>query len=142
MIEKVEIDSNKISELEKKFPQFLGINSIRRMLLENPFTKYYIYIKGNEIFGFINYDILYERAELIYIEVLEEKQDMGIGSILLEYMIEDCRKREIENITLEVNIENKKAIHLYEKFGFYKVAIRKAYYQGIDGILMEKELIE
>ena len=37
-------------------------------------------------------------------------------------------------------IDNVKAINLYKKYGFKQVAIRKKYYNGIDGILMEKVL--
>ena len=57
-------------------------------------------------------------------------------------MIHDCEKRQLINITLEVSTENQKAINLYEKFEFKKKAMREKYYQGIDGILMEKELIK
>lgn len=142
MIEKIEIENSKIKEIEKNFPQFLCKNSINKNLLDDPFTEYYIYIENNQILGFINYDILYERAELLYIAVIEEAQNKKIGSKLLEFMIKNCRKKNIQNITLEVNVENKKAIALYEKYGFKKVAIRKNYYQGLDGILMEKELVE
>lgn len=142
MIEKIEIENSKIKEIEKSFPQFLCKSSINKNLLDDPFTEYYIYIENNQILGFINYDILYERAELLYIAVIEEAQNKKIGSKLLEFMIKNCREKNIQNITLEVNVENKKAIALYEKYGFQKVAIRKNYYQGIDGILMEKELVE
>lgn len=142
MIEKIEIESPKIKQIEKSFPQFLRKNSINKNLLDDPFTEYYVYTENDQILGFINYDILYERAELLYIAVLEEAQNRKIGSKLLEFMIENCKKKNIQNITLEVNVENKRAIFLYEKYGFTKVAVRKNYYQGIDGILMEKELIE
>ncbi|MDE5587047.1 MAG: ribosomal protein S18-alanine N-acetyltransferase [Bacilli bacterium] len=142
MIEKIEAGNSKILEIEKSFPQFLLKNQIQKDFIDNPFTQYYIYLKENKIVGFINYDILYERAELIYIAVLEEYQKEGIGSQLLEYMIGECENQQLENITLEVSVENQKAIRLYQKFGFKKVATRKKYYQGIDGILMEKELIE
>ena len=57
-------------------------------------------------------------------------------------MIHDCEERRLINITLEVSIQNQNAMNLYEKFGFEKKAIREKYYQGIDGILMEKELIK
>lgn len=141
MIEKVEFENSKIEEIEKKFPQFLKENSINESLASDPFTEYYIYIENNQILGFINYDILYERAELLYIAVIEEAQNKKIGSKLLEYMIDNCKLKNIQNITLEVSVENKKAISLYEKYDFKKIAIRPNYYQGIDGILMEKELI-
>ena len=39
----------------------------------------------------------------------------------------------------EVKKDNLPAIHLYKSVGFVEKAIRKGYYQGIDGILMEKE---
>ncbi len=142
MIEKIEVGNKKILEIEKSFPQFLWKNQIQKNLIDNPFTQYYIYKKENQIVGFINYDILYERAELIYIAVLEEEQNQGIGSKLLQSMIKECENQQLENITLEVSIENTKAIQLYQKLGFKKVATRKKYYQGVDGILMEKELIK
>ena len=47
----------------------------------------------------------------------------------------------MNNITLEVRSDNKKAIHIYEKYGFKKVTTRKKYYNDTDGILMEKELM-
>ena len=40
--------------------------------------------------------------------------------------------------TLEVKINNYIAINLYQKYGYKKVAIRKGYYNGVDGILMER----
>ena len=43
-----------------------------------------------------------------------------------------------KSISLEVNVNNLYAIKLYENFGFKKVAIRKGYYNGIDGFLMER----
>lgn len=142
MIEKITVDNTNLLEIEKLFPQFLWKNQIKKELETNPFTNYYIYKEKEEILGFINYHILYERAELIYIAVREEKQNQGIGSQLLEFMIHDCEEKKLINITLEVNIQNQKAIQLYEKFNFEKRAIREKYYQGIDGILMEKELIK
>ena len=46
----------------------------------------------------------------------------------------------IENVTLEVKMDNINAINLYEKLGFKKASIRKGYYNGVDGILMIKEV--
>ena len=47
--------------------------------------------------------------------------------------------KENKDITLEVNIKNSIAIKLYKNFGFEEKAIRKGYYNGIDGILMERK---
>ena len=47
---------------------------------------------------------------------------------------------KIEKVTLEVKKDNKNAILLYNSLGFKPVSIRKGYYNGIDGILMLKEV--
>jgi ribosomal protein S18 acetylase RimI-like enzyme len=59
----------------------------------------------------------------------------------MEYLIKIGKDKNIENITLEVNINNEYAIRLYEKYKFKKVAIRKAYYNGTDGYLMERKMM-
>ena len=43
-----------------------------------------------------------------------------------------------KSITLEVREDNISAIKVYEKLGFKRKAIRKNYYDGVDGILMER----
>ena len=56
-------------------------------------------------------------------------------------MIKYAKDKKIENITLEVRSDNEKAIYLYKKYGFIPVAKREKYYNDVDGILMEKELM-
>ena len=142
MIERITVDNCKISSLENSFPQIFTQIDVNKILVDSKFTQMFAYTEDNKIVGVVLYDLIYERCELIQIEVLENYRNQKIASKLLTYMIEDCRKNHIENITLEVKITNQPAINLYKKFGFKEVAIRKRYYQGIDAILMEKEMIE
>ena len=45
----------------------------------------------------------------------------------------------MRTFTLEVDTENAPAIHLYEKFGFKNLGIRKKYYNGSrDAYIMTK----
>ena len=141
MIEKIEEESLYIDKLSELFPKILTSKSVKEDIKNNQFTNYLTYLVNGEPVAFINYYIMYERAEIININVLEEYQNQKIASKLLEYMVNECISHNVKNITLEVKETNIKAIHLYEKFGFSKVAVRKKYYQGIDGILMEKELM-
>lgn len=99
-----------------------------------------VYLKDDKIIGYISYQIMYERAELNYIFVKEEERKKGIASKMLEYMLNNLKEENIETIDLEVNSLNKKAINLYQKYGFKTVSIRKKYYNGIDGFLMLKEV--
>lgn len=141
MIEKIEEESLYIDKLSELFPKIMTSKSVKEDIKNNQFTNYLTYLVSGEPVAFINYYIMYERTEIININVLEEYQNQKIASKLLEYMVNDCISHNVKNITLEVKETNIKAIHLYEKFGFSKVAVRRKYYQGIDGILMEKELM-
>ena len=141
MIEKIEEESLYIDKLSELFPKILTSKSVKEDIKNNQFTNYLTYLINGEPVAFINYYIMYERAEIININVLEEYQNQKIASKLLEHMVNECISHNVKNITLEVKETNIKAIHLYEKFDFSKVAVRRKYYQGIDGILMEKELM-
>ena len=141
MIEKIEEESLYIDKLSELFPKILTSKSVKEDIKNNQFTNYLTYLINGEPVAFINYYIMYERAEIININVLEEYQNQKIASKLLEHMVNECISHNVKSITLEVKETNIKAIHLYEKFDFSKVAVRRKYYQGIDGILMEKELM-
>ncbi len=130
-----------IQSLESTFKEKFSQHKIKSDFEQNIFSKYFIYIEKSNIIGFINYYDMYERFELAYIEVREEYRNRKIGSKLLERLIEIAKKNNVENITLEVNINNIYAIKLYEKYGFKKVALRKGYYNGIDGYLMERKMM-
>ena len=142
MIKEINInDIDMIEKVEKKFPTFFSKSGIINDFKQNAFTKYFIYIEKSNIIGVVNYYDLYERFELSYIEVVEEFRNKKIGSLLLEYLINKGNEKNIKNITLEVNINNKYAIKLYEKYNFEVVAIRKSYYDGVDGYLMERKMM-
>lgn len=113
---------------------FLNINEIKNEFENNPFAKYLIYKEDDNIYGYLYYSDIYDRAELNQIEVEVSHRNCGKGKKLLEKFIELVDK----DITLEVKIDNYPAIHIYKKYGFVEKAIRKGYYQGIDGILMER----
>ena len=106
---------------------------------KNTFSKDFVFISENELVGIISYSLIYDRIELNYIYVNNNKRNMGIASKLMLHMIEEGIRNNIKNITLEVNVNNKEAISLYEKFGFVVVAVRPNYYNGEDGYLMIRE---
>ena len=101
----------------------------------NPFSHFVVYKKNKSIIGYLYYSLIYDRIEINQIEVLKSEQHKGIGTLLMDYLI----KKNMD-ITLEVKKDNVNAIKLYEKFSFKKVAIRKGYYNGVDGVLMERKV--
>lgn len=107
---------------------------VLKELENNPFARYLVLQENDEIIGYIYYSDIYDRAEINQIEIKLSHRNCGKGKKLLEKMIEVVDK----SITLEVKIDNEPAINLYKSHGFVEKAIRKGYYQGIDGILMER----
>jgi ribosomal-protein-alanine N-acetyltransferase len=91
----------------------------------------------NKNVAFVIFDVIYERCEIIDIYTKEEYRRKNIAFNLINEIIKDFN---IRNITLEVNINNKNAIKLYEKVGFKVASVRKGYYNGIDAFLMIKEV--
>ena len=104
--------------------------------INNDYTFVCAYKLDNKYVGFIIYTILYENAEIIDLYVSSDYRRRGIAKELLKKVIDN---KNIKNITLEVNINNKNAIMLYNSVGFKEVSIRKGYYNGVDAILMLKE---
>ena len=106
----------------------------------NPYLKIITYVEKDKIIGFLLYSLIYDRIEIEQFEVITKERRKGIGDKLLKYLIEKYQDTDIKNITLEVKEDNIIAINLYKKYGFKKVSTREKYYDGINGLLMEKTL--
>ena len=107
----------------------------------NPYAKRIEYYEGNQVLGYADYSLIYDRIELDNIYVDEKRRKEGIGKRLMGYLIAIAIDSHVINITLEVRISNEIARNLYKSFGFREVALRKFYYGDEDGILMEKQVM-
>lgn len=121
-----------LSELDNSF---ISKEYISKELENNPFGKVLILKENEEIIGYLYYSDIYERCEINQFEIDSIHRNCGKGDLLLKYLINTLEK----DITLEVKEDNIPAIHIYKKNGFLKKAIRKGYYNGVDGILMERK---
>lgn len=123
-----------INSFDSLNSSLLKKEEVLKELNSNPFANFLCYIKDSIVIGYIYYSIIYDRIEINNIEVKEKHRNKKIATELLKELI-----KENKDITLEVNIKNSIAIKLYKNFGFEEKAIRKGYYNGIDGILMERK---
>ncbi len=143
IIEITKHDTELIKELENKFSTiFSSSNKIIDDMKNNIFSKYFIYLQESNIIGFINYYDIYDRFEIANIFVLEEYRNNKVASKLMEHIIALGEIKKITNITLEVKKDNIYAIKLYKKYNFETIALRKRYYNGIDGLLMERKMVQ
>ena len=107
----------------------------------NPFLHFLLLYKEGEIIGYLRFDVLYDKAEIVYIYIKQKFRNCGYGSLLMKELFNFCQNNKMTNVTLEVSKLNNHALALYKKYGFAEVAIRKGYYHGIDGILMERKMM-
>lgn len=127
-----ELKKENIEELEGSF---INKNEILNEFESNPFAKILLLKEDNEIIGYIYYSDIYDRLEINQFEINNQYRNKGKGKQLLQYLID----KEKKNITLEVKKDNYSAIKVYESKDFKHIAVRKGYYNGIDGLLMERK---
>lgn len=63
------------------------------------------------------------------IAVHPDHQRRGHASAMLEYLLDEGRRRSMVFATLEVRPSNEAALALYRRYGFREIAVRKAYYR-------------
>lgn len=112
---------------------FLSYDYLKQEFENNPFAKFLVLIEENKLIGYLYYSDIYDRIEINQFEVKEEYRTKGNGDLLLKELIKNNK-----DITLEVRESNVPAISLYKKNKFKEVSKRKNYYNGEDGILMER----
>ena len=107
----------------------------------NPYARRLEYYDNDNLVGYLEYSLIYDRIEVDNFFVNEERRKKGIGKKLLSYLVVVAINNHVVNMTLEVRCSNEIARNLYKQFGFREVALRKFYYGDEDGILMEKQVM-
>ena len=140
-IEKMNL--NHLNELQEilisDFDDFWSFSTLKEAV-ENENSSYIIGKINNEIIGFAGLKKIFDQADIMNIVIKKTYRNQGIGTLLLENLILLAKDLNIFTLFLEVNEQNKPAIHLYEKLGFEKLGVRKKYYNNNNGIIMKKNL--
>ena len=144
---KIEITKMTVSDLDSfsdklitDFDDFWNYN-VFKSELENENSKYIVAKQDNDIIGFAGIWIAIDIAHITNIVVKKDMRNNGIGSKLLQELINMCKELKMKDITLEVNEHNVVAINLYKKYEFKQVGLRKKYYNNTDNaIIMTRNL--
>lgn len=112
--------------------------------LENPYSRYLIWVEAQAIVAFIAYHQILDEFEIMHVVVSPAYQGQKKASELLLQLREQAQKTAVDQIFLEVRASNHAARHLYEKAGFEILGQRKNYYHEPeeDAILMVKKVKE
>ena len=112
---------------EKDFDKFWN-SSLLISEFENPNSLCFVAKYEKQIVGFAS---LWKSIDDIHITNIITKKffrRQGIGSQLLEFLIDTAKKLHFNSITLEVNENNSEAINLYRNHKFQELGLRKNYY--------------
>jgi len=90
--------------------------------------------------GFIVWRTTIDESEIITIGVAPEERRSGIATAMLTIFENSIKKQQVKKIFLEVSSTNIIGQKLYENNGYKAVGVRPKYYDGIDAIIMSKDL--
>jgi len=107
----------------------------------NRSAHYFVARIGNKICAFIGLWIEMDRFHIINIAVHPDYRKRGIGTSLINFVINNAEKKRIKEVYLEVRKSNEIAQNLYKKLNFKVVEDLQKYYQdGEDGYRMAKTI--
>ncbi len=80
-------------------------------------------------------------GRIITIDVMPAAQSRSLGSMLLNAAEDELRRADCDYVSLEVAVDNERALRFYKKHGYSVLRVLPRYYLGqIDGLLMGKKL--
>lgn len=96
--------------------------------IDNPIWHFFVAKLDENTVGYISFTKILDECQIVNVAVSKGARKMGIGSLLIEKLLDFCRQNDICKLFLEVRESNEAAINLYEKFGFAKVGLSKNHY--------------
>ena len=125
-------------------PLFHGETSlfIKDIINNKSQHKVFVVLRGEKIAGFLILSTVLDEAEILEVAVSENMRGCGLGSELMDEVLDWCRKNGILRIFLEVRESNFPAHTYYKKYNFVENGVRKNYYRDPfeNAVLMSKDL--
>ena len=105
-----------------------SLDSIETELLNEDNKLYYVVEDVNGVVGYAGAWLVYDEGQITNIAIRPSARRQGFGAKLTSALIEECFKRGMHEIFLEVRISNLSALSLYRQLGFTVKGMRKNYY--------------
>ena len=126
--------------LSSSFDDFWNYTTLKSELLNTNSDCIVCKNENDEIIGFASIWKAVDDVHITDIVVRYDLRQNGIGSLLLEKLIEMANAFNVASITLEVNEKNLPAQKLYLKYNFDVAGKRKNYYGTNDALIMTLNL--
>ena len=136
-------DINKILQIEKsQNVTILKETVILDDMSNSNNTLYFGAIYNDIIVGYIAITYVIDTIDILSIVTMKNYENIGVATLLLEYIFNFAKKNNVNKTFLEVRTSNTKAINLYEKNNFKLISKRKNYYTDTkeDALIYLKEI--
>jgi ribosomal-protein-alanine N-acetyltransferase len=111
--------------------------------LSSPHATSVVVEQDGRVTGYLCLSVLLDEAEILDVAVDPALRRSGIGAALVTWACTTARQRGAKLLRLEVRATSASAIALYQRFGFVRSGLRKAYYENnTDAVLMDLNLAE
>ncbi len=123
-------DVDQVYEIEKNcFSIPWSKQSFIDEMNKNVCARYLVAIYNEKIVAFAGVWIIIDEGHITNIAVIENMRSKGIATILTKALLQYSSNLGVRYLTLEVRESNLIAQKLYTKLGFFKVSVRKNYYE-------------
>jgi len=118
--------------------------AFRQELETNRLARYLVARVGDEVVAYAGVWLMVDEAHITTFAVIPGWRRRGIGSALLQAVMDLAIEMGAVEGTLEVRLSNLEARRLYEKYGFRPVGVRPRYYSdnGEDALIMTTDRLD
>lgn len=122
-----------VLEIEKAVYPFPWTDQIFRDCLNVGYSSWVVTDTLGEVLGYALMSMAVGEAHVLNLCVAPEHQRQGIAEFIMKHLLMVARAGAVTLVLLEVRVSNRPAQKLYEKFGFARIGVRKAYYPAANG---------
>ena len=104
-------------------------------------TRYYLVaLEDGVVVGYAGLCGYADEAFVQTVAVAPAAQGQGLGTRLVQALLDEAQRRGLRVVMLEVRADNARARALYERLGFRQTGVRRGYYQpsGTDAVVMTR----
>ncbi len=134
-------DIKELARLEKSYiPCPWSEDQLLEALGDDRYSLFVVRFGGRAVcYGGVCFAL--DEAEICNVVTDEKFRGAGYASSVIDAISDECIKRGVKKIFLEVAENNAPAKNLYLKKGFEKISVRKNYYgENLTAEIMQKEL--
>jgi [ribosomal protein S18]-alanine N-acetyltransferase len=133
-----EDDISAIMEIERSSftTPWLEISFLSEIYKKNGISKVALF--EGKLIGYVCVNYVLHESHLLNLAVHQDFRKQGVGTILMNEILSELKKRGCVFVYLEVRVSNTAAQAFYERFGFRAESRRKKYYAhpNEDALLM------